>query len=133
VFRTGQDLVIEGDRLLHDVAQALPVGVLAAGPLIQLDAGACREAPQSLGEVDRVALHHEREQVAALATPEALPALAGGCDRETRRLLPVERAQTLEGGPGLAQADALADDLDEVQLALDLGCDADRQWCSSGS
>ena len=79
------------------------------------------------GNEQAVALHHEAEDVAALAAAEALPRFAAGRHRERRRLLAVERAQALVRGPGLLQLDRLADDVDDAELALDFGCDADRQ------
>ena len=115
--------MIERDGGVEHVAQALALRVLAAGSLAELDAGALRQAAQRLGEVDRVALHDEVEDVAAPAAAEALPGLARRRDRERRRLLAVERAQALEGGAGLAQLNGLADQVDEVDLLLDFcGC-----------
>ena len=52
------------------------------GPLVELDAGATRELRERLGEVERVALHHEREDVAVLAAAEAVPGVAGRRDDE---------------------------------------------------
>ena len=42
VAALGQDAVVEGDRRVERIAQALAPGVLAAGPLAELDAGARR-------------------------------------------------------------------------------------------
>jgi hypothetical protein len=49
-LRPGQDGVVEGDRGVHDLAQAGAAGVLALGPLVDLDAGLGREGAQRLGE-----------------------------------------------------------------------------------
>ena len=126
-FEPGQHRVVEGDRALEDVAEPLLPGVLAGGPLVELDAGLGREHLERLGERQPVALHHEAEDVAALAAAEALPGVADGRHGERGRLLAVERAQALVRGPGLLQLDRLADDVDDAELALDFGCDADRQ------
>ena len=132
-LRVHQDRVVEGDRALHDLAQPRVVRVLAAGPLVDLDAGAAGQDLEGLGEVDGVALHHEREDVAVLAAPEAVPRVAAGRHDEARGLLAVERAQALEGGPGLPQLDGLPDDIRDGEPALDLGDDTDGQRCSCPS
>ncbi len=126
-LRARQDRVVEGDRALEDIAEALLVGVLTRGSLVELDAGLRREDLERLGERQAVALHHEAEDVAALAAAEALPGIPGRRDRERRCLLAVEGAQTLVGGAGLLQRDRLTDDVDDAELVLDFGCDADRQ------
>ena len=77
-----QSAVVEGDGRVECFAQALPPRVFAAGLLGQLHARASGQAAQRLGEVDRVALHHEVEDVAAAAAAEALPRLASGRDGE---------------------------------------------------
>jgi len=56
-----------------------------------------------------------------------MPGFTARSDHERRRFLAVERAQALVGRPGLLQLDRLADDVDDTELALDFGCDADRQ------
>ncbi len=125
VAALGQDAVVEGDRGVERVAQPLALRVLAAGALAELDAGTRRQAAQRLGEVDRVALHDEVEDVAAAAAAEALPGFARRSDGERRRLLAVERAQALERGASLASWTRLADELNEVELLLDLCGNAD--------
>ncbi len=86
------------------------------------------------GKVEAVAAHDEAEDVAALAAAEAVPALAAGRDDEARRLLAVERAEALVGGPRLLERDRLPDDVEDGQLALHFGCDADGQtWFSCGT
>ena len=122
-----QDRVIEGDRLVEDLAETRLVGVLALGPLVDLDAGATGQRAERLRERDAVALHDEAEDVAAQPAAEAMPALPDWGDDERRCLLAVERTEALVGGARLLQYHCLADDLDDRQLALDFGCDTDRQ------
>ncbi len=122
-----QDRVVEGDGGLHDVVKVSATSVLAGGPFVDLDAGAGGQDAQGFREGDAVAFHHEAEDVAALAAAEAVPALARGRDDEARRLLRVERAQSLERGARLLQLDGLPDDVEDGQLGLDFGCDADCQ------
>ena len=123
----GQDRVVEADRAVEDVAQPTLPGVVAAGPLVELDPRARGQDLERLGEADAVALHDEAEDVAAQATAEALPALASRRDIERRRLLTVERAESLVGAARLLQLDGLADHVDHAQLALDFRGDADGQ------
>ncbi len=126
-LRRGQDRVIEGDGRVEDLAEARPTGVLALGPLVDLDAGLAGQLAERLREGQAVALHHEAEDVAAQPAAEAMPALASRRHDERGCLLPVERTQTLVGRARLLQADRLADHVDDRQLALDLGGRADRQ------
>ena len=123
----GQDGVVEGDRRVEHPAKPSLAGVLALGALVDLDAGLAGQRAQRFRERHPVALHDEAEDVAALAAAEAVPRLANGGDHERRRLLAVEGAQPLVRGARLLEGDALADDVDDRQLALDLGSDADRQ------
>ena len=129
-LRVHEDRVVEGDRRLDDLAQAGVVDVLAPRALVDLDAGPAGEDAERLGEADRVPLHHEREDVAVLAAAEAVPRVAGGRDDEARGLLAVERAQALEGRPGLLELDGLAHHVRDGEPALDLGDDTDGQRCS---
>jgi len=131
-----QDLVVEGDGRLECLAQALALGIFAGGALAELHPGTTGELPQRGREVRAVALHDEVEDVSPAAAPEAVPRLAPGSYDEAGRLLPVEGAEALEGGPRLAQRDALPDEFDDVKLLLDLGGSADGQviswmleWC----
>ena len=126
-LRGGEDRVVERDRTLHHVAKAGLAGILAGRPLVDLDPGLAGEDLERLREGQPVALHHEAEDVAALAAAEALPGVAGRGDGERRGLLAVEWAEALERRPGLLQLDGLADDVDHAQLALHLGSDTDRQ------
>jgi hypothetical protein len=66
-------------------------------------------------EVEPLGLHHELEDVAALAAAEAVVELLDRVDAERRRPLVVERAQPRVAPlAGLAQLGARADELDEV-------------------
>ena len=123
----GQDRVVEGDRGVEHLAQASATGVLALGPFVDLDAGACGQRAERLGKGRAIPLHDEAEDVTTEPTAEAMPRLARRGDDERGRLLTVERAQALVGGSRLLQRDRFADDLDDGQLALDLGSRADRQ------
>ena len=123
----GQCGVIEGDGALEDLADALALGVLAGRPLVELDAGPRGQATERLGEVDPLALHDEAEDVAAQPAAEALPGLASGGDDERGRLLPVEGAEALVAGPGLLERHLLADEVDDVDAALDLSGNACRR------
>ena len=131
--RLRQDGVVERDGRLDDVVEMPAAGVLAGGPLVDLDAGAAGQDLERLREGEAVAAHDEAEDVAALAAAEAVPALASGRDDEARRLLAVEGAEALVGGPRLLERDRLPDDVEDGQLALHFGCDADGQtWFSCG-
>src|SRR4029077_18346711 len=61
-------------------------------------------------EVDLFDLLYERDRVAALAAPEAFEGAACRGDGEARRLLLMERAQALVRAAGLAQADVILDE-----------------------
>ncbi len=123
----GEDGVVEGDRPVEDLGQALAPGVVAAGPLVELDPGAGGEDLERVGERHVVTLHDEAEDVAAQPAAEALPALASRGDVERRRLLTVERAETLVGAARLLQLNRVLDDVHHAQLALDFRGDADGQ------
>ena len=131
-LRAGQDRVVEGDRMVEDLAETRLVRVLALGPLIDLHAGPGGQLAERLRERQAVALHHEAEDVATEPAPEALPALAHGGNDERGSLLAVEGAQPLERRPRLLQRHRLADDVDDRELALDFGCNADCQTPTSG-
>ena len=118
-----QHSVVEGDCGFQHVTQPLALRILAAGSLAELHACSLRQPSERLRKVDRVALHDEVEDVATPAAAEALPGLARRRDGERRRLLAVERAQSLVRRARLAQLDGLADQLNKVDLLLDFcGC-----------
>ncbi len=64
--------------------------------------------------------HQEVDGVAMLAAAEAVVELLGGADRERRRLLGVERAQSHEIGPPLLELYVAADDLHDVDARKQL-------------
>ena len=80
------------------------MSVLPGGPRAELDARPLGEAGQRLPEVEPVSSHQEREDVACLAAAEAVPGLALGRDDERRRLLRVERTESLVDGPARLSA-----------------------------
>ena len=86
-----------GAALLHDV-----------------DARALSEAPDGIGEVEVLGLHHKAERVAATAAAEAVPQLGGGVDLEARGLLAVERTVAPEQAPLLLQDDRFGHERDQI-------------------
>ena len=128
-----EDRVVEGERRVQHVVEALAMGILARRPLVDLHPGALGQPPERLRERDPIPAHDERKDVTALATAEAMPGFAPGRHDEARRLLPVERAETLERRAGLLELDRLADDVDDGQLALDFRSDPDGQPASSNA
>src|SRR4051794_21579959 len=80
----------------------------------ELDAGAVGEVLDRLRERETVVLHHEGDDVATLAAPEA-HVTAAWTDVKGRRLLVVKGTQALEGpSAGGPEGDVLADDVREV-------------------
>src|SRR4029078_3661024 len=126
-LRAGQTRVREADRRLHHAPQAGPARVLAGRPLVELHAGLGGQDLEGLRERQAVALHHEVEDVAALATAEALPPAACGSDRERGGLLAVEGAEALVRRAGLLQLDRLAHRSATPRLAFVLGAQATAQ------
>ena len=92
-----QHRVVEGDGGFDHGMETGTARVLAADPVVELDASPAGQQTARLREAEAVALHHEREDVAALATAEAMPGVAGWGDDERRGLLAVERAEALAG------------------------------------
>src|SRR5206468_466929 len=88
--------------------------------LLDDDPGPLAEEAQRLAKVQVVALLHEREDVAALVAAEAAPGAGLGPDVERAALLIVERAQPPERLAGPFELDRLADDVDDIEAALDL-------------
>jgi hypothetical protein len=121
----GEHAMVEGDGRLEHLAQSLSPGILAAGPLGQLDPGPGGESAESGREVHAVPFHDEVEDVPSPAAAEALPGLSSGSHDERGRLLAVEGTEPLPGGARLLEGHRLADDLDDVQLLLDGGSGAD--------
>ena len=110
--------------MLEHLAQSSLPGVLSARPLVDLDPGPRRQTLQCVGEAEPLAAHDEAEDVAALPTAEAVPAVARRGHDEAGGLLAVERAEPLVGGARLAQFHLLADDLEDRELALHFGGNA---------
>ncbi len=118
--------------LKKPAALALLLARYVAALLVsQLDAGPGRQALNRLGEIEAVDLLDELDDVAALGAREAVPQPARRGDVERRRLLLVERAQSLErSAAGVAELQvlprnlvngrALADQLDV--LVADPAC-----------
>src|SRR5258708_18520249 len=94
------------------------IGIL--GALRHGDAVALRYGLEGLEEGDAFQLHHELEDVAARAAPEAFIKLVNGIHSERRRLLGMERAQADVAGAGLFDAHVFADEADDVHRRLDL-------------
>ena len=109
---------------LQRLAHAPLAPILARGALGELDARPLRQPRQRLTEVEAVALHQEREDVAALAAAEAMPRLAVRADDEGWRLLRVERAEALERGAGPLEGHGLTDQVGDRNLRFDFGSDA---------
>src|SRR5262249_6448552 len=99
---------------------------LALGPsrsragLGDRDAGALREEPRGLEELDPLAHHHELERVAARAAAEAVEELLRLVDVEGRGLLVVERAEAAVLAAGFLEGDRLGDEGDDVDGRPDL-------------
>jgi hypothetical protein len=92
-------VVVGGDLVGLDQADALAAligGVVPALLVPQRDAGLGGQTLDRLREREVVDLHHERDGVAALLAAEAVEETLAGADLEGRRLLVVERAETLE-------------------------------------
>ena len=119
--------MVPGDRRLEDVPETGLARVITGGPLVELHSGSCGEALERLGEGHAVALHDEAEDVAAQAAAEALPALASGRHDEARGLLPVERAQALEGRARLPERDGLTDHVRDLEPTLHFRSDTDSR------
>ncbi len=102
-------------RLFVGFEQALlGLGSLRVEPF-QFHAGPLGQHAQRLGEVGRLALHHELEDVAALAATEAVERLTFRIHDERRGLLLVERTEPFEVPSGFLERYGFADQLDDVQ------------------
>ena len=121
--RVDQLVAVESHRLFQQGAQAFvlffffrllrPVG-------FQLDPGALGQGTQRFAEIPAFLLHHEGDDIAALAAlPEAAPGLPVGRDNERGRLLGVEGAQAGEVLPGAAQLDRFGDQVNDVNAGFD--------------
>ena len=83
------------------------------------DAAFFSNGADGFGKRGLVHLHHELEDVAALAAAEAMVELLGGVNGEGRRFLLMERAKAAEILAAFFQANVFADDADDVRLLLD--------------
>src|SRR5690606_15991152 len=108
----------------------------AAGVLVaELDPDAVGEVLDGLDEREPVDLLDERDDVAALAAPEAVPAPDAGAHVERRRALVVERAQALERADARRlERDVRGDDLvDPCAVADGFHVLASDQACHEAS
>ncbi len=85
-----------------------------------VDAGLAAQLAHRLGERRAFDLHHEGEDAATHAAPEAVKNLAGGADREGRSFLGVERTQAFQVLPGPGQGHVGGHHLDDVGSFLDV-------------
>src|SRR3954468_22707613 len=83
--------------------------------------------PDPLGELlhrcrkfQMLVIHHEPENAAARAAPEAMESLARWTHRKRRRLFLVKRAERLEGRAGALKREISANHLDDVVGSGDL-------------
>ena len=112
-----QTLVVEVDRGLCRLVQALLALALGREVRIvvaQRDVRPRREPLHRTHEVELLDLAHECDRVTALLATETKIGPELGVHRERRRLLGVERAQTLEATPDTLERDVLADEGDEI-------------------
>ena len=122
-----QQLVVEPDGGgLVQRAQPLAGGVLGgflgrlgAGVVFQWDARALGQQLQRLTEVERLLLLDEGNQVAPLATAEAVPVLFVGENVERRGALAVEGTEALIGLARLPERNNRSDFFDNIELLLD--------------
>ena len=94
----------------------------ARGPALVVDvvADVVRHRLHGLGESQLLHLHHEGEDVAALARGEAVVVAVRGTDVEARRALVLERAQALQRVvPGRLELHVFADNLVERRALAD--------------
>jgi hypothetical protein len=117
-------VLIEARRPVVELERAAPAtGASPVGPVgsLQLHPGSLGQHLQGLSKVDSLDLLDEREDVAALVTPVAVPHLLGLADDEARSLLRVQGAEPGVLPTGAVQGDVAADDLENVEPGLDLG------------
>jgi hypothetical protein len=115
VERRGRGVGVQQALLETGRRGAAPRGTPVRVLIGQLEADASGQPLDGLDETEPVELGEERDRVAAHTAPEAVIHAARGGDVETRRPLVVKGAQALEvAATGIAQGDALADDLGDV-------------------
>ena len=115
--RLEQHLAVPRDRRLERLAEASTATVLPRRPRAELDPGTLGQPGQGLAEVQPVAAHDEREDVAVLSAAEAVPRLALGRDDEGRCLLGVERAEALLDRSRTLERNGLADDVGDREAS----------------
>ena len=74
--------MIEAHRTFKHVAEAHLARIFGATAVVDGDASLGGEQSERLAERQAVALHDEGEDVAPLATAEALPSFTGRCDHK---------------------------------------------------
>ena len=99
------------------------VGPGPVPPNRQRDAREAREVGDGLRKIHAFGLAHERDRVALRPAAEAVVEALVRVDVEGRRLLAVERAQTLPRLPHLLQRRRGADQRDEVRRVQDVALD----------
>src|SRR5690606_8856165 len=100
---------------------------LGIAPLRHRDTVLLRDQRQRLKERQPLVLHHEAENVAALAATEALKNLQPRMHRERWTLLRVKRAQPNPAiRSAFLQAHVVADNANDVDLTLNLLCEIHR-------
>jgi len=92
---------------------------LGVGVTLQRDARALGEQFQCLAEVERLLLLDEGDDVAALATAEAVPVLFIRKDVKRRGALTVEGTEALVSLARLPERNNRSDFLDNIELLLD--------------
>jgi hypothetical protein len=118
--RLPQHAQVVGRGAVHQIEEPLLAPTAGGSPRIlllglELDARPLGERLQRRLEVQPLGLHHELEDVAALAAAEAVVELLDRVDAERRRPLVVERAQPgVAPLAGLAQLRPRVHQLDEV-------------------
>ena len=123
--RPGQLLSKPGGGQAVYLEQRLAAGVggrvaLRIGRFRHLDAEAFREQPHRFGKREFLVQLDELHDIAPGAAAEALEEPLVLIHVERRRLLVVERTQTLVRAAGLLQGDDVLNDLDDVGLRLEV-------------
>ena len=105
----------------QDLTQVLALGVLARTFANQFDASSQSEPLERFSKVHVLALHQEREHVAAgSACSETMPGSLVWEDDERGGFLVVKRTERLVIAPRFFQSDILSDDIDNVDPLLDV-------------
>ncbi len=118
-----EQTLVERRRTLEELAEPLllaPGAIRLRGDLLvlDLDAEALGEMLDRADEVDVLELLDEADRVAALAASEALEGAASRRDREARSSLLVKGAEALVRPAGLAEADVVLDEREDLRRRL---------------